>query len=216
MSSRCKARERRQRRRRQLARGRHPAGTAVTVLPAPMLSGQGLLVVTIIITITGSAPGLSGRGCLCAFAHDLDDYAPDYRTARHEQRLAARPDGWPPGLMEAGAPRGSRQRPWACVWWSDITGCGYRAYATFWPTKEAAEAAAAPYRAEKRPASVVDVTRTAKIESNDRIIKSTTRPMLEHPYPPEQPNLDPLRITSNGYDGWKRAAARPVGSTFHQ
>jgi hypothetical protein len=94
------------RRRRRCARN-HPAGTKVTATPAPILSGQGSLTITIIIIImitVAPVPGLSGRGCLCGFAHDLNDFAPDYALPSFQQRLAARPDGWPPSLMEAGAP----------------------------------------------------------------------------------------------------------------
>jgi hypothetical protein len=97
------------------------------------------------------------------------------------------------------------------VWWSNIAGCGFRAYATFWPSEEAAATA----KQVDPSAIVVDVSRTAKTESNEKIIRATTIPPLEHPYPPERVNLDPHQVGGT-YDGWRRARARPMASTFHQ
>jgi hypothetical protein len=101
--------------------------------------------------------------------------------------------------------RASTTSSGATVWWSDVTGCGFRAYATFWPSREIAEA----HKQVDPSAIVVNVSRTAKTESNEKLIQATTIPPLEHPYPPERVNLDPRRVTAN-YDGWSRAAARPI------
>lgn len=182
-----------------------------------------MTITIIVIRITiAPAPGLSGRRCLCALTHVLDDFASGwgYQSAKYKERLADRPEGWPPGLMEPGAPRGSREKPWATVWWADITGCGFRVYAEFWPTKEAARA----HKGVDPSAIVVNVTRKAKTETVDSVIRQTTIPPLEHPYPPEKPNYNPAQVggTYDGfrnpsqYNGTARAAARPVGSTFHQ
>jgi hypothetical protein len=109
---------------------------------------------------------------------------------------------------------GDASEPWALVTWTKSNMVMRRP--SYWPTEDTAEAAAAVFRAEQRPYTVVNVTKSVSNDTNNTIIRETTRRVLAHPYPAERPNLDPLRMSSRGYDGWTRAAARPVSSTFHQ
>jgi hypothetical protein len=213
MASRAKARELRRRRHRDQERWarHHPAGTAVAV-PVPGLAGRGSLVTTA-ITITNAAAAVSsGAGCLCALAHDVvKDASPDYALPSYQRLVAAkRPAGLPPSLMESGAPRASRERPWATIWWADITGSGYRAFATFWPTEEIAR----QHKCVDPTAIVVNVAKSKKeYETVDGALR-TGRGVIANPYPAERKNLDPLSMSAN-YDGWSRASARPLTSSFH-
>jgi hypothetical protein len=65
--------------------------------------------------------------------------------------------------MEPGSAQASREKPWATVWWRDITGCGFRVYATFWPTEQAALA----HKQVDPSAIVVNVSRAQEHKEHE-------------------------------------------------
>jgi hypothetical protein len=223
VSSRTKARELRRRRHRdqerQLARGRHPASAATSITvpitapvaaPIAVLSGRGVVVVTDLRIAMPAASTLCGSGRLRGVIRP--GRRPGIKNfPKPKRRFDGRANNQPPRPGRTVAPS-MRDGDWALVTWTGSSMAMRRP--SYWRTRDDAEAAAAAYRYEGRPYSIVDVSKSEKIDSNDTIIRETTRPVLANPYPPERVNLNPLSMSAS-YDGWNRAAARPVTSTFH-
>jgi hypothetical protein len=131
----------------------------------------------ITITITTLVPLLSGRGCLHANAQGYRHRAGRLPNPHAGHPVAPEPPGQPLSLMEPGAPQASCEKPWATVWWTDITGCGFRVFAEFFASEEIARASA---RASGDPtAIVVSVAKKAK-ESRANIdsVLGSVRPVI--------------------------------------